>query len=191
MIESARKIIEDMVGDRGLNLLINNFGALIWQGFPEVTEEDMLFHFSTNTVGPVMVFKEMLPLLQKSAARQTSGMSVSRAAVLNISSGGGSLGRLVEETPKSLLSIISYRTSKAALNMAMRVAAQIIAALTIKDQGILVVSMCPGWVKTDMGTDEGVLEVSESVGAMMNTLSQVNESHHGAFLNRNGETIPF
>ncbi|GIY04572.1 uncharacterized protein CEXT_76251 [Caerostris extrusa] len=186
MIESARKIVEDMVGDRGLNLLINNSGVLIWQGFPEVTAEDMLFHFTTNTVGPVMVFKEMLPLLQKSAARQTSGMSVSRAAVLNISSEGGSLGKLVEDTPKRLLSIISYRTSKTALNMAMRVA-----ALTIKDQGILVVNICPGWVKTDMGTDEGALEVSESVGAMMNTLSQVNESHHGAFLNRNGETIPF
>ncbi|GBM00310.1 hypothetical protein AVEN_32651-1 [Araneus ventricosus] len=56
-IENARKSIEDKVGDKGLNLLINNAGVLKHQGFPEITEENLLFHFTTNTIGPVMVLK--------------------------------------------------------------------------------------------------------------------------------------
>ncbi|GBM11983.1 hypothetical protein AVEN_209667-1 [Araneus ventricosus] len=185
-IADARKIVESKVGDKGLNLLINNAGVLTWQGFPEITEENMLFHFSTNTVGPVMVLKEMLPLLQKSAARKDSGMNISRAAVLNISSGGGSISALSLELSKDFLPALGYRTSKAALNMAMKVV-----ALTLNGQGILVVNMCPGWVKTDMGTDQAQLTLSESISAMLKTLPQLNESHHGTFLDRNGKTIPY
>ncbi|GFR23952.1 uncharacterized protein TNCT_441691 [Trichonephila clavata] len=114
-IESARKIIEDMVGDKGLNILIKNAGALRWVGFPEITEEDLLFHFSTNTVGPVMVLKAMLPLLQRAADHKSGGMNASRAAALNISSGGGSIEQLTEQTPNEFLQIMGYRTSKVLL----------------------------------------------------------------------------
>ncbi|XP_055953219.1 C-factor-like [Argiope bruennichi] len=185
-IEKAKKIIEEKVGDEGLSLLINNAGTARYLGFPEITEEDMLFHFNTNAVGPVMVLKTMLPLLQKSAARDTSGMKVSRSAVVNISSLMGSITELTDSHSKEWLNVLSYRTSKTALNMAMRVI-----ALTIKGQGILVVNMCPGWVKTDMGTDQATLEPSESISAMLKTFSNLNESHHGTFLDRNGNSIPF
>ncbi|KAF8771528.1 Speckle-type POZ protein B like protein [Argiope bruennichi] len=141
-IEKAKKVIEEKVGDKGLNLLINNAGVGIDLGFPEITEENMLFHFNTNTVGPVIFLKTMLPLLQKSAARDTSGMKVSRSAVVNISSLMGSITELTDSHSKEWLNVLSYRTSKTALNMAMRVI-----ALTIKGQGILVVNMCPGWLK--------------------------------------------
>ncbi|CAL1294619.1 unnamed protein product [Larinioides sclopetarius] len=146
----------------------------------------MLLHFSTNTVGPVMVLKEMLSLLQKSAAQKDSGMDISRAAVLNISSSGGSISALPREASKGFLAAMGYGTSKAALNMAMKVV-----ALTLIGQGILVVNMCPGWVKTDMGTDQAQLTLSESISAMLKTLFQLNESHHGAFLDRNGKPIPY
>ncbi|GIY00012.1 hypothetical protein CDAR_79671 [Caerostris darwini] len=81
---------------------------------------------------------------------------------------------------------MGYSISKAALNMAMRVI-----ACTVKDQGILVVNISPGWVKTDMGTSQAVLEVSESISAMMETMQRLNETHHGSFLDRNGNVIPF
>ncbi|KAF8771283.1 C-factor-like [Argiope bruennichi] len=185
-IADARKIVESKVGDKGLNLLINNAGVLAMQGFPEITKENMLLHFSTNTIGPVMVLKEMLPLLQKSAAQKDSGMNISRAAALNISSSGGSMDSLSREQSKQFLAAMGYRTSKASLNMAMKVV-----ALTVKDQGILVVNMCPGWVKTDMGTDFAQLTLSESISSILKTLPQLNESHHGAFLDRNGKVIPY
>ncbi|GBN85755.1 hypothetical protein AVEN_26391-1 [Araneus ventricosus] len=109
-IESAKNIVDEKVGEKGLNLLINNAGVSKDLGFPEITEENMLFHFTTNTVGPVMVLKVMLPLLQKSAAQKTSGMNVSRAAVINISSLMGSITELTDAHPKD--DILGYRTSK-------------------------------------------------------------------------------
>ncbi|GBM11982.1 C-factor [Araneus ventricosus] len=185
-IEIARKVFEEKLGDKGLSLLINNAGAAKMQGFPDITEENMLQHFSTNTVGPVSVVKEMLPLLQKAAAQKSGGMNASRAAVLNISAMGGSITQLTDAQPKIFLKAMGYRVSKAALNMAMR-----IISITIKDQGILIVSMCPGWVKTDMGSDRAALTVEESVSAMLKTLSQLNEEHHGTFMDRNGVIAEF
>ncbi|GIY60024.1 c-factor [Caerostris extrusa] len=185
-IENARKTVAEVVGDRGLNLLINNAGAARWLGFPDITEEDMVFHFKTNTVGPVIVFKEMLPLLQISAKHKSTGVDVSKTIVLNISSTAGSIAVLTDTNPlwREYLSVMGYRISKTALNMAMRVA-----ALSVKDEGILVVNMCPGWVKTDMGTDRAMIEVSESVSDMMKMLPQLNVTHQGAFLDRHGNTI--
>ncbi|GIY63239.1 c-factor [Caerostris darwini] len=187
-IENARKIVAEVVGDRGLNLLINNAGAARWLGFPDITEEDLVFHFKTNTVGPVIVFKEMLPLLQISAKHKSTGVDVSKTIVLNISSTAGSIAVLTDTNPlwREYLSVMGYRISKTALNMAMRVA-----ALSVKDHGILVVNMCPGWVKTDMGTDRAMIEVSESVSDMMKMLPQLNVTHQGAFLDRHGNTIPY
>ncbi|GIX78892.1 uncharacterized protein CEXT_500491 [Caerostris extrusa] len=185
-IENAKKIVEGIVGDKGLNLLINNAGILKIQVFREITEENLLRHFSTNTIGPVMVLKEMLPLLQKSAARKTSGMNISRAAVLNLSATLGSISLRSDLIQAKWLETIGYRTSKAALNMAMQVIAR-----TVKDQGILVVNICPGWVKTDMGTSQAMLEVTESISAIIETLKRLNETHHGSFLDRNGNVIPF
>ncbi|GBN98230.1 hypothetical protein AVEN_274396-1 [Araneus ventricosus] len=109
-IESAKIIIEENVGEKGLNLLINNAGAARFLSFPEITEEDMLFHFTTNAVGPVMVLKVMLPLLKKSAAQKTSDMNVSRAAVINISTTMGSLTELIDGQPREWLQVFGYRT---------------------------------------------------------------------------------
>ncbi|CAL1288911.1 unnamed protein product, partial [Larinioides sclopetarius] len=126
-------------------------------------------------MGPVMILKEMLPLLQRSAARKTSGMNVSRAAALNMSSIAGSI-ELTDEQPKHWLEIFCYRASKTALNMTMRVI-----ALTVKDQGILIANIYPGYVKTSMRSEKAQLTTEESISAMLKTLSQLNESHHGTF----------
>ncbi|KAF8771220.1 C-factor like protein [Argiope bruennichi] len=185
-IESAQKAVEERVRDKGLNLLINNAGVLKHQGFPEITEENLLFHFTTNTIGPVMVLKKMLPLLQRAANHKTTGMCISRSAVLNLSSTLGCITTAMDEVFSEFLSVMGYRVSKVALNMAMR-----IAAFKIKEQGILIVNMCPGWVKTDMGTDRALIEVEESVSDMIKTLPELNESHHGSYLDRNGKVINF
>ncbi|GFS60267.1 uncharacterized protein TNIN_257511 [Trichonephila inaurata madagascariensis] len=91
-IEGVRNIIEDTVGDKGLNLLINNAGAFKWLGFPEITEEDLLFHFSNNAVGPVMVLKMNNQSFQPSCVdlhdnRRSSCPSVKYRSAFNISHG--------------------------------------------------------------------------------------------------------
>ncbi|GFS78787.1 uncharacterized protein NPIL_325391 [Nephila pilipes] len=185
-IQSARKKIEEVVGNRGLNLLINNEEAVKPKIVPEVNEENLMFHFNTNTVGPIMMLQEMFPLLKKSSELKKAGLEVSRAAVLNISSMKGSITQLDDSKANDWHLTMSYRASKAALNMAMRVN-----ALWMMEEGILTVNMCPQRVTTNKEPIETNLNVSESVTAMLETLAKLDESHHGAFLDRNGIDIPF
>ncbi|GFQ97510.1 uncharacterized protein TNCT_350751 [Trichonephila clavata] len=148
--------------------------------------ELLLIHFHTNTVGPFMVVQEFLPLLKKAADRsEGTKLSVSRSAVVNISAGNGSITTATFDFPV-IHAAVGYRVSKAASNMAMRMIAP---ALT--KSGILDIQMCPGWVKTDMGSPAAELEVSDSIAAMLKTMEKLNESHQGAFIDRNGEPIPF
>lgn len=60
----------------------------------------------------------------------------------------------------------------------------------LHSDGILCVTLSPGWVKTDMGGPQAQLTLEQSGGMMLNTICKLNKTHSGAFLNRNGETVP-
>ena len=83
----------------------------------------------TNLIGPLILIQALVPLMKKHRYGR----------IVNLSSGQGQLADMGPGTP-------AYRVSKTALNALTRTLA---AELT--DSGILVNSMCPGWVKTDMG----------------------------------------
>ncbi|XP_055952669.1 C-factor-like [Argiope bruennichi] len=185
--EEARNVVEKTVEERGLNLLINNAGVSESQVFPHLTSENLEFHFKVNAEAPVMIFQTMLPLLERAAKLHSSAdtLSVSRAAVLNMSSIAGSIANVGVVFRRDLV-VPAYKISKAALNMAMRVI-----ATSVKDKGILVILMCPGWVRTPMGTQKAVLEPEESIGTMIKTLPKLNESHHGVFIDRTGNPYPY
>ncbi|GFQ75252.1 c-factor [Trichonephila clavata] len=185
-IDAAKNIVESTVGEKGLNLLINNAGAVKILSFPILTLENLEFHYKVNTEGPILVFQALLPSLEKAAKFYEGGMSVSKAMVLNITSLAGSIGNAGVVFTQDL-AVPGYKISKAALNMAMRAI-----AANIKDKGILVVNMCPGWVKTDMGGRElAQLEPHESIANMLQTLPTLNESHNGTYMDRLGQPIPF
>ncbi|GBM38207.1 hypothetical protein AVEN_8271-1 [Araneus ventricosus] len=112
-IEAAKRLVEETVGERGLNLLINNAGVAQPALFPNITSENLALHFKVNTEGPIMVLQAMLPILEKAAQVQGSGagMSVSRAAVLNMSSMAGSITNTGFVMTKDMTAA-SYKISK-------------------------------------------------------------------------------
>jgi NAD(P)-dependent dehydrogenase (short-subunit alcohol dehydrogenase family) len=73
-----------------------------------------------------------------------------------------------------------YRTSKAALNMAM-------AAAQPDYPKAIFVAMNPGWVKTDMGGSDAPLKVQDSVGGMRATIAKLTRREQGAFLDHDGQ----
>ena len=83
----------------------------------------------TNLFGPLLLSQALLPLMKKNRYGR----------IVNMSSGQGQLSDMGAGTP-------AYRVSKTALNALTRVLAAEFAG-----SGILVNSMCPGWVRTDMG----------------------------------------
>jgi len=91
-----------------------------------VTWRDTL---ETNLIGPLLLAQALVPLLKRNGYGR----------IVNVSSGQGQLSDMGVGTP-------AYRVSKTALNALTRTL-----AAELKGSGILVNSMCPGWVRTDMG----------------------------------------
>ncbi|XP_072242664.1 C-signal-like isoform X3 [Leuresthes tenuis] len=139
-ISSALEEVQSIVGNNGLNCLINNAAIGFSTSINSVTPEVMMRTFQVNSVAPLFVTKAFLPLLQTAAAKSI-GMGIHRAAVINVSSVLGSI-----ELNCGDFKSYAYRTSKAALNMVTRCL-----AADLRSDGILCMSLHPGWVKTDMG----------------------------------------
>ena len=128
------------IADR-LDVLINNAGVYPDQGSNILTlSRDRLAQtFQTNTFGPLEVTQAFLPYLRRARA----------ARVINVSSGYGQLEGLSPDVP-------SYCLSKLALNGLTIMLAQALLA-----DHIAVNSMCPGWVRTDMGGPNATRSVEE------------------------------
>ena len=103
---------------------------------------------------------------------------VDGAKVVNLSSTLGSIART-----DSLYSP-SYAMSKAALNMATR-----LLAIALRDRGIIVVAVSPGWVRTDMGGSGAPLKPDASIASMLRVIDHLKLSDSGRFLAQTGETI--
>ncbi len=113
-----------------LDVLINNAGIISSSTSISVSEiEEIRSVMGTNFFGPLEVTRALLPLLQKSPD----------ARIINISSGMGAREELDG-------SYAGYRLSKAGLNNFTQMLARDLDGSPVK-----VYSMCPGWVKTEMG----------------------------------------
>jgi NAD(P)-dependent dehydrogenase (short-subunit alcohol dehydrogenase family) len=114
-----------------LDVLINNAGIYPDQNVDILTisREQLDRAMQTNMFGAIRMVQAVLPLLEKS----------NDARVINVSSGMGALDGLTATAP-------SYCLSKLALN-----GATIMLAQSLSSKRIVVNSMCPGWVRTDMG----------------------------------------
>ena len=114
-----------------VDVLVNNAGILIDRSSTSVLDEkEDVFHatLETNFFGALRVCQVVAPLMQKHRYGR----------VVNLSSGLGQLDDMGDGNA-------AYRTSKTALNALTRMVATATA-----DDNVLVNSMCPGWVRTDM-----------------------------------------
>jgi NAD(P)-dependent dehydrogenase (short-subunit alcohol dehydrogenase family) len=125
---------------------------------------------SVNTIAPFRVTEALLPNLLAGAQK----------LVVAITSG---LGSIEGNTDGGLY---GYRSSKAALNMVMRGL-----AADLRDRGVTVVVLSPGWVRTDMGGRGAPLGVKESIGGMRSVIARLKRSDSGRFFNYEGNRIPW
>ncbi|XP_065423846.1 C-signal-like [Chrysemys picta bellii] len=183
-IKAAVQRVEEHVQGHGLNLLINNAGIIRFTTMENENAETMELIYLTNTVGPLLVSQEFLPLLKKAAQQSTqTGLSCSKAAIVNMSSIAGS----IEVVPMwELWQTPSYRCSKAALNMITRCQ-----SLEYKNCGILCTSIHPGWVKTRMGTEKAPQTVEQTTQAILKMLSMFSEKENGSFVGWDGQIYPW
>jgi len=152
-----------------LDVLVNNAG-IIADGDNAILEiSDDLFRktLETNTLGALRVTRAFVPLLRKSKSPR----------VINVSSGGGQLtGGADGWAP-------AYCISKTALN---GVTVQLAAALP----KFAVNSVCPGWVRTEMGGKNASRSVEEGADTIVWLASEAPQDLTGKFL-RDRKEIPW
>ncbi|XP_063169283.1 C-signal-like [Candoia aspera] len=184
-IRSAVTTVTEQLSGTGLNLLINNAGIAKYNKRQEIeVPEDMAEIYKTNVIGPMMISQAFLPLLRKASQESSKkGMSCSKAAIVNISSYAGSITDLYLW---ELGQVLSYRCSKAALNMLTRCQ-----SLGFSEDEILCVALHPGWVQTEMGGSTAEITVDSSVQAVLNLLAHLSEKDSGSFLNWEGKILPW
>jgi NAD(P)-dependent dehydrogenase (short-subunit alcohol dehydrogenase family) len=124
-----------------LDILVNNAAIRIDQGAAgETVSIDILREMmEANTYGVLAVCQHFVPLLKKSPGGR----------IVNVSSGMGSLAGMGGGSP-------AYRITKTAVNAVTRILAD-----ELKSSGILVNSVHPGWVRTDMGGKNAAKSVEE------------------------------
>lgn len=153
-----------------LDVLINNAGIYPDEGLTILTlpRVRLTQTFHTNTFGPLEVTQAFLPYLRLTTA----------ARVINVSSGYGQLEGLSPDVP-------SYCLSKLALN-----GLTIMLAAALHADHIAVNSMCPGWVRTDMGGPNATRSVEEGADTAVWLADGASPELTGKFF-RNRQEIPW
>ncbi len=167
-IEAAFSIVSQTVNH--LDVLINNAGILDHDegSIFDLHAQRLRRMLETNTIGALLVSQAFLPLLRKSPAGR----------IINVSSGSGQLSDMGTWAP-------AYSISKTALN---GVTGQFAAALA--DSNISVNSVCPGWVKTDMGGREAPRSVEQGADTIVWLATEAPQSMTGLFI-RDRKPIPW
>jgi NAD(P)-dependent dehydrogenase (short-subunit alcohol dehydrogenase family) len=170
---AARRVEEDA---GALDLLINNAGINgggTSDRFGTVEADTMTRVLRVNAVGPHLMVQAFADLLRRGA---TDG----HAVVVNVTSQLGSIANTQGG------SWHSYKASKAALNMCTRLQTGALAS-----DGVIPVSMHPGWVRTDMGGANARLSTEKSVSGMLDVVGSLTPDDAGRFLTYNGEELPW
>ncbi|XP_075969116.1 SDR family oxidoreductase sniffer [Anticarsia gemmatalis] len=180
--DEVSSAVSKIVGSQGLNLLINNAGVTTkFTKIGFLKTEQLMDNLIVNTIAPIMLTKSLVPVLKQAAdANNNEPMGAQRAAVINLSSILGSIAQNDQG------GFYPYRCSKAALNAATKSM-----SIDLKKENILVASMHPGWVRTDMGGKNAPLDVETSVSGMLNTIYKLGEGDTGKFLNYDGTELPW
>jgi NAD(P)-dependent dehydrogenase (short-subunit alcohol dehydrogenase family) len=133
----------------------------------KISTETIETTLRTNTLSPLLVAQAFVPLLKKSAAPR----------IVNVSSGGGQLSDGAEGWAPS------YCISKTGLN---GVTVQLAAALP----DFAVNSVCPGWVRTDMGGSNATRSVAEGAAGIIWLAADAPQKETGKFW-RDRRVIPW
>ncbi|XP_032086477.1 C-factor-like [Thamnophis elegans] len=182
-IQAAQKEVEKCVGEGGLTLLYNNAGIWIFNDLQTENAKDMMRVYSVNTIGPLLMSQAFLPLLKKAARRSPcQGLSTSKAAIINMSSIGGSIELM---SYFDQYQVIGYRCSKAAVNMLTKCQSLVYSA-----DGIMSITMHPGVVNTTQKPNPGI-SVEESTQGIMAVLSKLCEEDNGTFVDYLGHRLPW
>lgn len=169
-ISKAGQQVKDQIG--WLHGIINNAGVLLERDkkIEEINLDQVQMAFDVNLFGPMRVVKHFLPILVK----------VQESSIINISSEAGSYHNAYGGD-------YSYALSKHSLNMFSKQIQNY-----LQESKVCVLSVHPGWIKTDMGGESAPGSPEETAEGILNLLERKQEiPNQTNFINFKGEPMPF
>ncbi|MDX1518885.1 MAG: SDR family oxidoreductase [Gammaproteobacteria bacterium] len=166
-VSSLVMLANNLVGT-SIDILVNNAGIMYNENVGDMDFDSIRQQFEVNALGALHTVDTLLPLL---ANPSKIALITSRMGSIADNTSGGKYG---------------YRMSKCALNMAGVSLAQ-----DLKDRGIAVAILHPGYVKTDMTGNNGNVTPEESVRDLIKRIDELNIDNSGTFWHANGEVLPW
>ena len=153
---------------RQIDVLVNCAGILSDENLADLDFGRIRNQFEVNGLGPLRVTAALRESLGEGSK---VAIITSRMGSIEDNTSGGRYG---------------YRMSKAAVNMAGRSLAH-----DLKDDGVSVAILHPGFVRTDMTGHQGLIDPPESAAGLIKRIDDVNLENTGTFWHTNGEEIPW
>lgn len=169
--EGSVAALADRVSDKAVDIVINNAGVHFrkWSVPERVSFDDWEATLRVNTLGPARV----------SFALRDSLARAKTSKLVTISSDWGS----VSNHPGTAY---DYCSSKAAVNSVMRGIARNWIA-----QGICVLMIHPGWMRTTMGGADAPLLPSESATRIKDAIDSAGPADNGRYMDTSGQDMPW
>lgn len=165
--DSLERLVAALRGQT-IDLLINNAGVLHDDILGALDIDSLRLQMEVNAFAPLLICEALLPNLK--AGSKIANIT-SRMGSIGDNDSGGRYG---------------YRASKAAFNAFGRSL-----AIDLKQRGIAVAQLHPGFVKTRMVDYAGIITTEESVAGLTARISALNMENSGSFWHCNGEELPW
>lgn len=166
-IEAVGSLVEQLI-DGPVHILINNAGIFSNETLDDLNLARIRQQFEVNAIIPLQIAHALLPLMEEGSK------------IANITSRMGSMG------DNSSGGYYGYRASKAALNAFGKSL-----AVDLKDRGIAVAQIHPGFVQTRMVNFQGEITPEQAASGIVARIAQLDMSNTGSFWHSNGQELPW
>lgn len=167
---SAIRALANVLSTLTVDILISNAGTYPDSAFGNTDVQAWLQAFQVNTLSTYYLAEAFLPQLQRADAAKFIAMTSKMGSIADNGRGGEYI----------------YRSSKTALNMVVKSL-----AIDLRPSNITVAALHPGWVRTEMGGPNGLIDTQTSVRGLRQVIAQLDTHQSGHFIAYDGQEIPW
>lgn len=153
---------------RAIDLLINNAGVYPQSEFGDIDYEAWAEAFHINSMAPMKMVEAFVDHVAASNLKKIVTLSSKMGSLDDNTSGGSYI----------------YRSTKTAVNMVMKSL-----SIDLKPRGIASTILHPGWVRTEMGGPNGLIDAPESVAGLRRVIENLTLENSGRFVAYDGKEI--
>jgi NAD(P)-dependent dehydrogenase (short-subunit alcohol dehydrogenase family) len=166
--DALLNVLPRALEDITLDIVVLNAGVLSSESLQMPNFDAIRHQFEVNTLGPLRAAIALLPNLKHGSK---IGIITSRMGSVADNTSGGMYG---------------YRASKAAVNAVGRSL-----AMDLKERGVAVQLLHPGFVRTDLTRGNGIINADESARTLVERIDELTLEETGTFRHQNGEYLPW